>query len=133
MKSMTQPQTFLPERPQIETQEFGRTDPAPQLWPAASLPARTRNVRHMHIAYKPAPSGSGFFMPCANASRFCRRLCGPDYLVDNPVAKGQHRATLEGVLRTILIALATGLALDALRHNHHLRGNWTRSPPHRRN
>lgn len=27
---MTQPRTFLPERPQIETREPGRTDPAPQ-------------------------------------------------------------------------------------------------------
>lgn len=49
MKSMTQPRTSLPERPQIETREYGQTDPAPQLWPAASLHINTHNVSHMHI------------------------------------------------------------------------------------
>ena len=39
-------------------------------------------------------------------------------------AKGQHRATLDDALRTVLFTLATDQALDARHRDHDLSGDW---------
>ena len=39
-------------------------------------------------------------------------------------AKGQHRATLDSKLTTVLLALATDQPLDAKNRDHDLSGDW---------
>jgi len=39
-------------------------------------------------------------------------------------AKGQHRATLDNDLRSVLVALANNQPLDAKYRDHDLSGNW---------
>jgi len=39
-------------------------------------------------------------------------------------AKGQHRATLDDALKSVLLALATDQALDARYRDHDLSGDW---------
>ena len=39
-------------------------------------------------------------------------------------AKGPHRATLDGDLRPVLVALATDQPLDAKYRDHDLSGDW---------
>ena len=39
-------------------------------------------------------------------------------------SKGLHRATLDGALKSVLVALATDLPLDARYRDHDLSGDW---------
>lgn len=39
-------------------------------------------------------------------------------------AKGKHRATLDGDLKPVLVALVTDQALDTRYRDHDLSGNW---------
>lgn len=39
-------------------------------------------------------------------------------------AKGQHRATLDEVLKPVLLALATDQPLDVHHRDHNISGNW---------
>jgi mRNA interferase YafQ len=39
-------------------------------------------------------------------------------------SKGQHRVTLDDVLRSVLVALASDQALDVRYRDHDLSGNW---------
>jgi mRNA interferase YafQ len=40
-------------------------------------------------------------------------------------AKGPHRATLDEVLRPVLVALVTDQPLEAKHHDHELIGDWS--------
>lgn len=118
MKSMMQPRTFLPERPQIETRESGRTDPTPQLWPAASLSVGTHHVRHMHIqSDKNSFLAYELGLLSLKAALSTRAKDWPIYSASR---KGHQRNDVKTAVRKELDSLATPYANGPVSEDDHV-------------